>query len=142
MSEGTFISGKIELETLIEHADGGATMSFTCDDDARIGLTKIGLVALLRSACKNKGLSPEEVDEIVVDALKETYERCIELPVVDGYKHPEDVEIDDAVAAACYTLLYYFMPYAEAEQYFAQLFAEEEEEEELPEENQLQENNV
>jgi hypothetical protein len=132
------VNGKIELQTLIEHADGSATMSFTCDDDARTGLVKVGLVSLLKNLCINKGLSVEEVDEIIVNVLKETYERCIELPVVD--KHPEDVEMDDAVASACYTLLYYFMPYAEAEQYFEQLFAEEEEE--LPPENQLQENNV
>ena len=134
------VNGKITLETLIEHEDGSATCSFTCDDDARVGLTKIGLVALLKSVCPNKGLTVEEVDEILVNALKETYERCIELPVVDGYKHPEDVEMDDAVATACYTLLYYFMPHSEADQYFTQLFAEDEEE--LPEENQLQENNV
>ena len=133
-------NGKITLETLIEHEDGSATCSFICDDDARVGLTKIGLVSLLKSVCLNKGLTLEEVDEIIVNVLKETYERCIELPVVDGYKHPEDVEMDDAVATACYTLLYYFMPHSEADQYFTQLFAEDEEE--LPEENQLQENNV
>ena len=132
------VEGNITLETLIEHEDGSATCSFICDDDARVGLTKIGLVSLLKSVCPNKGLTLEEVDEIIVNVLKQTYERCIELPVVD--KHPEDVEMDDAVATACYTLLYYFMPHSEAEQYFAHLFAEEEEE--LPEENQLQENNV
>jgi hypothetical protein len=134
------VNGKIKLETMIEHEDGSATCSFTCDDDARVGLTKVGLIALLKSGCKNKGLSDEELDEIIVNTLKETYERCIELPIVDGYKHPEDAEIDDAVATACYTLLYYFMPHSEADQYFTQLFAEDEEE--LPEENQLQENNV
>jgi len=132
------VNGKVELQTLIEHADGSATMSFTCDDDARTGLVKVGLVSLLKNLCINKGLSVEEVDEIIVNVLKETYERCIELPVVD--KHPEDLEMDDAVASACYTLLYYFMPHSEADQYFTQLFAEDEEE--LPEENQLQENNV
>jgi hypothetical protein len=134
------VNGKIKLETMIEHEDGSATCSFTCDDDARVGLTKVGLIALLKSGCKNKGLSDEELDETIVNTLKETYERCIELPIVDGYKHPEDAEIDDAVATACYTLLYYFMPHSEADQYFTQLFAEDEEE--LPEENQLQENNV
>jgi len=134
------VDGKIELVTLIEHEDGSATCSFTCNDEARAGLTKVGLISLLKSACPNKGLTDEEVDEILVNALQQTYERCIELPVVDGYKHPEDVEIDDAVASACYTLLYYFMPHSEADQYFTQLFAEDEEE--LPEENKLQENNV
>jgi hypothetical protein len=134
------VDGKIELVTLIEHADGSSTVSFTCDDDVRTGLVKFGLVSLLKNLCPNKGLTDEEVDEILVNALQQTYERCIELPVVGGYKHPEDVEIDDAVASACYTLLYYFMPHSEADQYFTQLFAEDEEE--LPEENQLQENNV
>jgi hypothetical protein len=134
------VEGNITLETLIEHEDGSATCSIICDDVARTGLTKVGLIALLKSACPNKGLTDEEVDEILVNALKETYERCVELPVIDGYKHPEDAEIDDAIATACYTLLYYFMPDSEADQYFTQLFAEDEEE--LPEENQLQENNV
>jgi len=132
------VNGKITLETLIEHADGSASCSFTCDDDARVGLTKAGLIALLKSGCKNKGLSEEELDEIIVNVLKETYERCIELPFVD--KHPEDQAVEDEVAKACYTLLHYFMVYSEADQYFAQF--EEEEEEELPPENQLQENNV
>jgi hypothetical protein len=130
--------GKITLETLIEHADGSASCSFTCDDDARIGLTKVGLIALLKSACKNKGLEQEELDDIIVNVLKETYERCTELPIVD--KHPEDQAAEDEVAKACYTLLHYFMVYSEAEQYFAQF--EEEETEDLPEENKLQENNV
>jgi len=134
------VEGKIQIETLVEHADGSATVSFTCDDESRNGLVKEGLVSLLKKLCGNKGLTDEEVDEILVNALKETYERCVELPVIDGYKHPEDAEIDDAVATACYTLLYYFMPHSEADQYFTQLFAEDEEE--LPEENQLQENNV
>lgn len=135
------VNGKIELETLIEHEDGSATCSFTCDDDARVGLTKIGLIALLKSVCTNRGLTVEEVDEVVINVLKQTYERCIEFPVVDGldgYKHPEDVEIDDEVAKACYTLLYYFMHYSEAGQYFAAF----EEEDELPAEIKLQENNV
>lgn len=131
------INGKIELETMIEHEDGSATCSFTCDDDARVGLTKVGLISLLKSVCLNKGLAEDEIDGIVVNVLKEVYERCIECPIVDA--HPEDVALDDAVAKACYTLLYYFMPYSEAEQYF-KLF--ETEDDELPEETKLQENNV
>jgi len=136
------VEGKIQIETLFEHADGSATVSFTCDDESRSGLVKEGLISLLKKLCGNKGLTNDEVDEVVVNALKQTYERCIEIPVVDGYQHPEDVEIDDAVAKACATLLYYFMAYDEADYYFAQLHPEEEEEEALPEENQLQENNV
>ena len=128
--------GKIKLETLIEHADGSASCSFTCDDGARLGLTKVGLISLLKSVCPNKGLTEEEIDEIVINVLKEVYERCIDLPILD--KHPEDQAIEDEVAKACYTLLYYFMPYSEAGQYFAAF----EEEDELPEELKLQENNV
>lgn len=131
------VNGKIELETMIEHEDGSATCSFTCDDDARNGLLKVGIIALLKSVCTNKGLTEDEVEEVLVNVLKETYERCVECPIVDA--HPEDVAMEDAVAKACHTLLYYFMPYSEAQQYF-ELF--ETEDEALPAETKLQENNV
>jgi len=131
------VDGKIVLETMIEHEDGSASCSFTCDDDARNGLLKVGIVALLKSVCTNKGLTEDEVDDILVNTLKETYERCIECPIVDG--HPDDVAFEDEVAKACRTLLYYFMIHSEAEQYF-ELF--ETEDEALPAETKLQESNV
>jgi len=42
--------GKIDIQNLVEHEDGSATVTFECDDEAKKALINEGLISLLEKA--------------------------------------------------------------------------------------------
>lgn len=42
--------GKIDIQKVVEHEDGSATITFECDEDARQALISEGILSLLTKA--------------------------------------------------------------------------------------------
>ena len=42
--------GKIDIQNVVEHEDGSATITFECDDEAKIALMNEGFISLLEKA--------------------------------------------------------------------------------------------
>lgn len=55
------MAAKIEIQKVIEHEDGSATVIFDCDEEARNTLVSIGLISLIEKAVdEDKESEPDE----------------------------------------------------------------------------------
>ena len=58
------MTAKIEIQKVVEHDDGSATVIFDCDEEARDALISIGLVSLIEKAVtEHKELEEEEMQD-------------------------------------------------------------------------------
>jgi hypothetical protein len=54
------VTAKIEIQKVVEHDDGSATVIFDCDEEARDALISIGLISLIEKAVTEHKEEEEE----------------------------------------------------------------------------------
>lgn len=57
------MTAKIEIQKVVEHDDGSATVIFDCDEEARDALISIGLISLIEKAVTEHKEEEEKDDE-------------------------------------------------------------------------------
>lgn len=57
------MTAKIEIQKVVEHDDGSATVIFDCDEEARDALISIGLISLIEKAVTEHKEKEEENDD-------------------------------------------------------------------------------
>ena len=57
------MTAKIEIQKVVEHDDGSATVIFDCDEEARDALISIGLISLIGKAVTEHKEEEEMQDE-------------------------------------------------------------------------------
>lgn len=57
------MTAKIEIQKVVEHDDGSATVIFDCDEEARDALISIGLISLIEKAVTEHTELEEEEKE-------------------------------------------------------------------------------
>lgn len=122
---------KIDFQVVKENEDGSADCTLDMDKDAVQVLINFGFVTMLSKAIEegklytpayldkekkdNKlvSMNDDQINDIVVDSLKETFESQFNSIFV----HKEDVVYQHKIKEACKLLLSHYMIPSEAEQY-------------------------
>jgi hypothetical protein len=122
---------KIDFQVVKENEDGSADCLLDMDKDAVQVLINFGFVTMLSKAIEegklytpayldkekkdNKlvSMNDDQINDIVVDSLKETFESQFNSIFV----HKEDVVYQHKIKEACKLLLNHYMIPSEAEQY-------------------------